>query len=85
MCRFTFEVMFKRFFAPPSQSWKSKFLEIWNPLGKVTERSSLRFKLLLINGVKLLHEKSLFGGKFCLTGQDFFGISDNFHIDREIL
>ena len=41
---FTFEVPFKRNFAPTSQCRMSKFLEIWNPLGKVMERSGLRFE-----------------------------------------
>ena len=40
---FTFEVLFKRLFAPTYQSWK--FLEIRNPLGKVVERSDLGFEI----------------------------------------
>ena len=35
VCLFTFEVPFKHLFAPTSQSWMSKFLEIRNPWGKV--------------------------------------------------
>ena len=38
---FTFEVPFKRLFAPTSQVGCPKFLESQNPLGKVMERSGL--------------------------------------------
>ena len=44
VCSRTFEVPFKRLFAPTSQSWMSKILEIRNPWEKVIERSGLRFE-----------------------------------------
>ena len=41
---FTFEVPFKRIFAPLSEVGCPIFLEIQNPLGKIMERSGLRFE-----------------------------------------
>ena len=41
---FTFEVPFKRLFAPTSEVGCPIFLEIQNPWGKVMERSGLRFE-----------------------------------------
>ena len=41
---FTFEVPFKRLFAPTSGIRMSKSLEIRNPWGKVIERSGLRLE-----------------------------------------
>ena len=38
-------VYFEAYFAPTSRSRMSKFLEIWNPWGKVLERSGLRIEL----------------------------------------
>ena len=41
---FTFDVPFKRLFAPTSGICMSKILDIRNPWGKVMERSGLRFE-----------------------------------------
>ena len=43
VCVFTFEVPFKRLFAPPSRSRMSN-IRIRNPWGKVVERSDLRYE-----------------------------------------
>ena len=43
-CLFTFEVPFKRLFAPQLKVRCPKFLEIRNPWGKVMKRSGLRFE-----------------------------------------
>ena len=48
---FTFEVQFKRLFAPTSQSRMSKILEISNPWGKVMERSGLKFEIFCLEVV----------------------------------
>ena len=41
---FTFEVPLKRFFLPLSKVGCQIFLEIWDPWGKVMERSGLRIE-----------------------------------------
>ena len=43
-CVFTCEVLFKRLFAPTSQSWCPRILEIENSWGKVMEGSGLRYE-----------------------------------------
>ena len=58
---FTFEVLFKRLFAPTSQSCMSEFLEICNPWGKVVSDLTT----FTNTGCKI---------EFCLNEQDFFGI-----------
>ena len=47
VCLFTFEVLFKRLFFPFPEVGCPIFLKIWNPWGKVMERSGLRFEHFL--------------------------------------
>ena len=51
VCLFTFDVPFKRLFAPTSQSRMSNILEIQNPWGKVMERSGLRLEHFYLEAV----------------------------------
>ena len=48
---FTFEVLFKRLLAPISQSWMSNIYRDSETLGKVMERSGLRFENLSLENV----------------------------------
>ena len=53
VCVFTFEVQFKRIFAPPlPEVGYPIFLEIRNPWGKVMERSGLRLEHFCLKIVK---------------------------------
>ena len=66
---FTFEVPFRRLFAPTSWSWMSKSFRDSESLGKNKWRNGLRFEIF--RGVKSLPKKKVFG-QICLTDQDFF-------------
>ena len=56
VCLFTFEVPFKHLFAPTSQSWMSKTFRYSESLGKINGKKWYHiWKLLLMKGVKLLH------------------------------
>ena len=63
-CVFTFEVPFKRLFAPLPEVQCPKYLEIRNPWGKVMERSGLRFENFTNKGCKIAMQKKLFLGEF---------------------
>ena len=60
VCVFTFEVPFKRLFAPTSRCGCPIFLEIRNPLGKVMERSGLIFEKFCLKIVKNCRSKKSF-------------------------
>ena len=63
--------LFKRFFAPTSQSPMSKLLRVSEFLGKSDKKKwSQIWKLLLVKVVKLPHKKMFFW-KFCLTSRFF--------------
>ena len=59
VCVFTFEVPFKRLFAPLPKVGCPIFLEIRNPWGKIMERS-LRFKHFSLEVVENRREKRFF-------------------------
>ena len=83
VCVFTFEVPFKRLFAPTSQSWISKSFRALESLVKGNAKKWFQiWNCLLIGGIKLQHKKSLFWCKFCLTEQDFVGIGVSHSVKR---
>ena len=57
VCLFTFEVTLNVFLPPLPKVGRPKFLEIWNPLGKVMGISGLT---LLIKGVKSPRKNKFF-------------------------
>ena len=60
VCVFTFEVPFKRLFAPTSRSRMSNIFRDSESLGKVMERSALRFEHFCLKIVKNRRAKKVF-------------------------
>ena len=61
VCLFTFEIQFKRLFAPPSESWMSKIFRDSESLGKSNANKwSQICKLTLIKGVEWPRKKKFF-------------------------
>ena len=75
---FTFEVPFKRLFAPSSQSWMSNILEIRNPWRKVIERSGLRLELFCLEVVfnRQTKKTNVFFADFALQNKVGITLSD---------
>ena len=75
VCLFTFEVSFKRLFAPTFRNWVLKIFRDSESLGKSNGKEGFQIgKLLVIKGVKSPRKKNQFFGEFCLIEQNFFGI-----------
>ena len=88
---FTFDVPFKRLFAPTYKSWMSKNLRDSESLGKINGKKVSQIeKPLLKKGVKSPRQKKLFWGKFFVTEQDCLGIgatnsNSTIHTGQKIL
>ena len=76
------------FLPPLPEVQRPNFLDIWNPWGKIRERSGLRLKiekkLLFIKGVKLPRKKVCFLANFALLA-GFFCIVAAIRIGQEML
>ena len=57
---FTFEVLFKRLFAPLPEVRCAIFLEIQNPWGKIIERNGLRFDHFCLKVVLNRQKRKIF-------------------------
>ena len=72
VCLFTFEVPFKRLFAPTSWSWMSKIFKDSESLGKNNGKNwSQIWKLLIINGVISPRKSNSFWANFALLRRIF--------------
>ena len=67
VCLFTFEVPFKRLFAPTPRSQMSNIVRDPESLGKVMERSGLRFEIFCSKIVRNCRAKKRVFWRFCLT------------------
>ena len=76
VCVFTFEVPFKRLFAPTSQSRVSNIFKESESLGKVMEMSGLMFEHFCLKMVQNRRAKKVFFANFALQNMVKTTLSD---------
>ena len=70
VCLFTFEVLFKRLFAPTSQSWRSNIFKDSESLGKSNGKKwSQIWTFLFGNGLKSPNKKKFFLADFAVQNK----------------